>query len=48
MKTLTPSKISKKADEWKFISIDLKEDISKSKPKKIDMKINTHRSYNVQ
>jgi hypothetical protein len=48
MKTLTPSKISKKTDEWKFISIDLKEDLSKPKNRKAEVKINSHRSYNMQ
>jgi hypothetical protein len=48
MKTLTPNKISKKADEWKFISIELKEDLSKPKNRKTEVKINSHRSYTVQ
>jgi hypothetical protein len=44
MKTLTPSKISKKTEEWKFISIELKEDLSKPKNRKTEVKINSHRS----
>ena len=48
MKTLTPSKVTKKAEEWKFISIELKEDLSKPKTRKTEVKINSHRSYNVQ
>lgn len=48
MKTLTPSKVTKKADEWKFISIELKEDLSKPKNRKTEVKINSHRSYNIQ
>ncbi len=33
MKTLTPTKISKKTEEWKFISIDLKDDPSRKQRK---------------
>lgn len=47
MKTLTPTKISKKTEEWKFISIDLKDDPSR-KQRKPEVKINSHRSYNLQ
>lgn len=32
-------------DKWKFISIQLKEDYSKTKNKKLDLKISSHRSY---
>jgi hypothetical protein len=48
IKNATPTKISKKADEWKFISIQLKEDLSKPKNRKTEVKINSHRSYNLQ
>lgn len=48
IKNVTPTKITKKADEWKFISIQLKEDLSKPKNRKTEVKINSHRSYNLQ
>jgi hypothetical protein len=48
IKNVTPTKISKKAEEWKFISIQLKEDLSKPKNRKTEVKINSHRSYNLQ
>jgi hypothetical protein len=48
MKNATPPKISRKAEEWKFISIQLKEDLSKPKNRKTEVKINSHRSYNLQ
>jgi hypothetical protein len=30
-KNVTPTKLTKKTDEWKFISIQLKDDLSKPK-----------------
>lgn len=48
IKNVTPNKISKKTDDWKFISIQLKEDSSKPKTRKPEVKINSHRSYNIQ
>lgn len=47
-KNVTPTKNSKKVDEWKFVSIQIKEDPSKSKTRKADMKINSQRSDNQQ
>jgi hypothetical protein len=41
---MTPTK-PKINDKWKFISIQIKEDASKSKHKKQDLKISSHRSY---
>lgn len=48
IKNITPTKISKKTEEWKFISIQLKQDLSKPKNRKTEVKINSHRSYNMQ
>ena len=39
--------MSKKTEEWKYISIQMKEDLSKPKNRKTEVKINSHRSYNV-
>jgi hypothetical protein len=48
-KNVTPTKLTKKTDEWKFISIQLKDDLSKPKNvRKAELKINSHRSYNLQ
>ncbi len=41
--------MASKADEWKFISIQLKEDLTKpNKNRKTEVKISSHRSYNLQ
>lgn len=41
--------MASKADEWKFISIQLKEDMNKAnKNRKTEVKISSHRSYNLQ
>ena len=46
-KNATPTRLSKKTDEWKFISIQLKEDLSKPKTRKTEVKISSHRAYNM-
>ena len=46
MKTLSPARIAAKGDEWKFLSIQIKDD-PKQKTRK-DVKIKSHRSYNIQ
>jgi hypothetical protein len=50
VKNATPTKLASKADEWKFISIQLKEDLTKpnNKNRKTEVKISSHRSYNLQ
>lgn len=47
-KDATPNRTSKNAEEWRFISIQLKEDLLKPKTRKTEIKINSHRSYNLQ
>jgi hypothetical protein len=46
MKTLSPARVAQKGDEWKFLSIEIKDD-PRQKTRK-DVKIKSHRSYNVQ
>lgn len=44
----TPSSLSKQKEEWRFISIQVREDLSKPKSRKAEVKINSHRSCTVQ
>jgi len=48
VKNVTPNRTSKNAEEWRFISIQLKEDLLKPKTRKTEIKINSHRSYTLQ
>ena len=47
-KNATPNSTSKDKEEWRFISIQVKEDLSKPKNRKTEVKINSHLSYNLQ
>lgn len=44
----TPDSLSKKKEEWRFISIQVRQDLSKPKSRKAQVKINSHRSCTVQ
>ena len=47
-KNATPDSHSKKKEEWRFISIQVREDLSKPQARKAEVKINSHRSCTVQ